>query len=732
MMKAHQPYNLTRQRVYFKPTVCALAVTACLGATLEIQAQRLFLEDFEELTLGPNVEESISGAKVWTKTAPAGWTIDDSKIPGIGDTSKDGRTEWAGWSFANKDWWVRAAENQRRVEFTLGQGAVMIADPDEWDDAAHEPGLFETTITSAPIGITNAPVNSLVLVFDSSWRPEATDDGAPNFPVDADGNAINDQTGFITAAFDSSAASEILRWDSINGNDTYHGHLPNESVVIPLNNPAGAKNLVLKFGMEKAANDWWWALDNIAVGIPPFASGIAADGVSFVARIVQTAGKKVDQGKGVTVELDGKAVTPVELTTEGDYLMVKHSQAPAIFVPGSQHTVKLKFTSSENKALEDTLTFVAPSYTALEVTPVVVAATVMDVPDWGITVDESKGVKLELDGAPVNAASVSRSDTNVLVRFVQTQPFVAQSSHTMKVIFTTSTGQQVTDAVKFTAPEFTDIPAALATAPGTGAQPGMRWRTHQIDGTRANTIAATEQQLRGDLGPSVHDTTGQGADGFFPIDFVNFDQNTGDAGNFNSAAVPPQNVSDLGIPGIPGVNGGTDYIAAEGVTFLDLQAGVYTMVVNSDDGFQVSAGTTNSPTQLVLGKWDAGRGASDTAFHFKINQAGVYLFRLLYFEGTSEARVEWFTVNTDGSRALVGGTQTGALKAYRVRTVAEPSVPANSGIGSYTITGGKLMLTFTGTLKSATSISGPFQPVAGASSPHGVTLSGAQQFFIAQ
>ena len=90
----------------------------------------------------------------------------------------------------------------------------MIADPDEWDDAAHLQGFFETIMTTRPIAITNAAANSLVLVYDSSWRPEATDDGAPSFPEGPDATRINDQTGYITMAVNGGSATEIQRWTS--------------------------------------------------------------------------------------------------------------------------------------------------------------------------------------------------------------------------------------------------------------------------------------------------------------------------------------------------------------------------------------------------------------------------------------------------------------------------------------------------------------------------------------
>jgi hypothetical protein len=72
-------------------------------------------------------------------------------------------------------------------------------------------------------------------------------------------------------------------------------------------------------------------VDNIAVGCTPFASGISADGVSFTVRIVQGQGKTVNQNAGITAELDGVAVTPLEVTQDGDYVVVKYSQSPECF-----------------------------------------------------------------------------------------------------------------------------------------------------------------------------------------------------------------------------------------------------------------------------------------------------------------------------------------------------------------------------------------------------------------
>ena len=134
------------------------------------EAELLFEEDFDSLPLGPSVEEAIPRDAVWTKTPPPGWTIDDSGVPGVG-TSLDGMTEWAGWSFTDPAWWTATAGGQRRSEFTNADGAIAVADPDEWDDGPHVDsaanGWYETYLSTPPIPIGDDIVeNSARLTFD--------------------------------------------------------------------------------------------------------------------------------------------------------------------------------------------------------------------------------------------------------------------------------------------------------------------------------------------------------------------------------------------------------------------------------------------------------------------------------------------------------------------------------------------------------------------------------------
>ena len=263
----------------------------------------VFYEDFNGIPLGPNIEEGSAGDHVWTNTPPTGWVIDNSQMPGRdspdddgdGRPDNDGRSEWHGWAFADRNWWP-TVDDQTRSQFTLASGGVAIADPDEWDDAYSDPasyggapGLFNSFLTTPEIPLAGLAANSATLRFDSSWRPEADDDHPPKWPgVGSQGT--NNQTALITVSYDGGAPVQVLKWDSRSGSSTYHPDSQNESVSIPLNNPAGAQRMKITFALLYSANDWWWAFDNLVVNAgasPPAisrqpAGGLFSAGASIV------------------------------------------------------------------------------------------------------------------------------------------------------------------------------------------------------------------------------------------------------------------------------------------------------------------------------------------------------------------------------------------------------------------------------------------------------------------
>ncbi|MHC4436096.1 MAG: LamG domain-containing protein [Planctomycetota bacterium] len=207
---------------------------------------QVFSEKFDGVTLIPSVDEAPPG-NFWTKTPPAGWAIDDSQMAGFGDPATDGVTDWAGWSFADKDWWVQVAGDQERSAFELGTGVVAIADPDEWDDLPHADGTFNSFLDTTAIDISGVDVGTIELKFDSSWRP------------------YDEQTAEIAVSFDGGAWVQVMLWESSSGSPNYHDHTTSETVTVNIDNPAGAQSMVVSFGLFNAGNDWWWALDNVEV-----------------------------------------------------------------------------------------------------------------------------------------------------------------------------------------------------------------------------------------------------------------------------------------------------------------------------------------------------------------------------------------------------------------------------------------------------------------------------------
>lgn len=282
-------------------------------------------------------------------------------------------------------------------------------------------------------------------------------------------------------------------------------------------------------------------------------------------------------------------------------------------------------------------------------------------------------VAVKLDDAAITP-TVNQAGGLTSIAYTSPTYLASGSTHTVNLVFADSAGVFQTNNLSFTVPPYVSVPADYATAAGAvdTTKPGFRIRTYQTDGTLAsgqqpNTLAWTEDQLIGLHGENIADTTGADASGF--VDFtgvinLSIEAGTGlDRGNF---------ADDQPVPGLPGTTQSTGNASFEAVTFLQFTtAGVYTMGVNSDDGFKVTTGKNpRDRFALVLGQFDGGRGAADTIFTFTIPQPGIYPFRLLWENGNGElsgnqANCEWFTVLADGTKVLVNDTQS-PVKAYRV------------------------------------------------------------------
>ena len=251
-------------------TYAVLTIIFCLVAP-QIWSREvvLFEEDFEDVPLEASIMEQIKDKNVWSGTPPEGWEITN-------ENPKDlGMPEWRTWAIVDLEWWTATAEDQRRSEFTgvhndgkgIGNGAV--SDPDEWDDweGNGNPDALSRWnghLITPPIKIKGAAAKSLVLTLDSSWRPEDTQNG--EITVSFDGGKEESILFFKSVGIDAGAHTLVtiptlkLKEEKIND-----GEQINETLEIPIDNPAGAAEMVISFGVIDAQNDWWWAIDNITL-----------------------------------------------------------------------------------------------------------------------------------------------------------------------------------------------------------------------------------------------------------------------------------------------------------------------------------------------------------------------------------------------------------------------------------------------------------------------------------
>ncbi len=347
----------------------------------------------------------------------------------------------------------------------------------------------------------------------------------------------------------------------------------------------------------------------------------------------------------------------------------------------------------------------------------------------GSTPVNSGSVVLRVNGSVVSA-NVVKSGSVTLVKYTPPTLWPVLSSNTVNLTFTNGTPHSVTWS--FTAAYLLSLTPAMKV--NNAATPGFAFRVFQNGSDDTPSTARAETQLAGSStftnradpsqqGPA--DAPGvPGSDpDHDPLSYtvptvINMSQGNANYGNFAPDDLMP------GIPGI-GPEGGKDGISAEIKAFISLPAGVTTMVVNSDDGFKVTAGFLNdAPLQLV--DVEGLFGDADRLFRFIVQEAGVYPFRMVWYQSDHGFGVEWMVVNADGTHGLINDTantqQTGPA-AFQTGTVPAAPHPTltiqRAESGQVTITWGA-----NGTLQAATSVTGQYQDILSAVSPYTTTATG--------
>jgi hypothetical protein len=233
--------------------------------------------------------------------------------------------------------------------------------------------------------------------------------------------------------------------------------------------------------------------------------------------------------------------------------------------------------------------------------------------------------------------------------------------------------ESVLNLIFDTLPPLTLPPAfAYPTNEAVAAAPGMRARIVQAFdySVLANTAVRAEAQLAGTLidpdttEPFLNLATPStdNPDGSYNQQRINWSVIAGtsaEVGNFRDPEFPDEL--------IPGLAHNLNF-TAEVLTYLELSPGRHFMSVNSDDGFVVYTGAHHRDAlPVALGRFDGGRAPADTVFQFDVSEPGLYPFRLVYYQGTGDGSLEWFSVEPEsGEKILLNDrTHPQGLRAWR-------------------------------------------------------------------
>ena len=248
--------------------------------------------------------------------------------------------------------------------------------------------------------------------------------------------------------------------------------------------------------------------------------------------------------------------------------------------------------------------------------------------------------------------------------------------HKLEVSMKDSTGNTIEASFRVVVPPYTSVSGVYATDDSIKGDPGILAYVTQISTSQSesgthlhdNAWRKALTQFNGKLldpdgafylNEADIDSVEEWS--YYPeiIQTVNLSQDApADAGAFNATG----GKEDQPIPGIPGWYDSNDGIVAGFITLLDLPVGRTTLGVNSDDGFRA---TFQADYDELYPKEVAVRQTTgETLFTVFIEKAGLYPFKLLWWEGTGGANVELFSV-VDGNKILVNDPdEADAIKAY--------------------------------------------------------------------
>ena len=341
---------------------------------------------------------------------------------------------------------------------------------------------------------------------------------------------------------------------------------------------------------------------------------------------------------------------------------------------------------------------------------------------FGIKMTDSKlngvdldSVKVKFDGEFVGGHK-AKTDGVTVIKYSTAAPLEAGSKHVVELSYSDEKGNRNTVPFEFAVSNYKSITDTMRVDESMKGRPGFLFYSTQISGYQTgsgglhgNNRANAEKQIRGGyIDPFTNEPYLNEVDpdafvgwSYYPVTVEMVNQNlaapTG-AGNFNTG----NGREDEKIPGIPGWGGSNDGIASEYLALLQLDRGVYTLGVNSDDGFSAAFCTNfNDLLGQQVGFFDGVRGSSDTLFDIYVEKPGLYPFRVSWWSNDGSANVEIFSVVPDVGKTLINDPEVeDSIKAYTVKgiipelsTKDRPTTGRTSVVSLFPGNGGKLIKT---------------------------------------
>ncbi len=287
--------------------------------------------------------------------------------------------------------------------------------------------------------------------------------------------------------------------------------------------------------------------------------------------------------------------------------------------------------------------------------------------------------KLHLNGQALDATA-KRTGDKVTISAMPEALLEPLANYEVLVTFDDSNGETHSKQWRFTVTNFQKLPADAARPITSGSEPGFLVRSAQ---------ATAEAVIRHDYNRAIHqlediltDNAGntieniahppEGDDGFDLVELVDFQKEGSIFGHFEM---------DEYFPGIPGEEDHDTNFSTEVLTYLALNAGTHRLGItvhvakpdqNDEDRFKVFVG--GSPRDRFaqeIGSFELTllgfrEGPNDTTFDFTVEKEGLYPFRIVYWNKSRNAALEFYSVDLEnGERVLINDAESDtAIKAY--------------------------------------------------------------------